>query len=754
LLLAVCLLFYKLLLQRETFYRLNRWVLLSCLLLAFVVPLLPLPQRWSVWAIAVKPAAGNPVKQQNGREPVNFALAPVTAMPMHKTPIVTTQKQAEKNLNDHPFPSSQVSPAQLSKWLFILYITGVVVFGLNLLIQLITNVYQAYHGDAIVDGHIRIVDLKGAQIPCSFFNTIFINPKKYHWTTYNQILIHEKAHIRQWHSMDILLAELVIVVQWFNPFAWHYRKEIENNLEYLADEAVLAEKNIDRSSYQLSLLKVSAPHLPLHITTNYNQSLLKNRIRMMNAKKSNIHILWKYFMLVPLFGCLACALSKPVVNTKRPTMMANKLLWKAQLSTSGSKWLSANRTGVEGFWFAAKVGDEINIDFKTTTDGHKWNYNGSTFRVGEFSALPTDKKSEFTVTREAGTILFNGKFEGDQGIGHFKLLPNQQYVNDLRKAGIASIEEHELLSLLLVDIKKDFVEGLFEAGYTNVTLSQLSALGYFKADLPYIRFWKKAGFAAMTPQDLVMASIKKIDTNYVKEVQKQGYRELTFQQIYLFSSNSITPAYIQSLLHARLTGQHSGITPPGGLSADEIISAKIANVDSAYMQAISVSGLQPTNSQLHSFKSFGVTIAYIKALQDLGYKDLNASEVLLLKMSKVTPEYIQSFHDMGYGTVPFSELILFKRQDITPDFIKGFEALGYKDIAASTVASLKRQGITPGYIDQFHRLGFTDLPIDEILLAKTAGVTPEYVSSMKQKGLNANELRKYITLKNSFNNSN
>src|SRR6185295_11607197 len=150
------------------------------------------------------------------------------------------------------------------------------------------------------DGWLRIVELSGDKAPCAFGNIIFINPAKYEWETYQQILLHEKVHILQGHSFDIILSEMVLIFQWFNPFAWIYRKELEKNLEFLTDDQVLRDPEVERDSYQLSLVKVSAPHFPLNLTTNYNQSLLKKRVAMMNAKKSNMQTAWKYLFLFPL----------------------------------------------------------------------------------------------------------------------------------------------------------------------------------------------------------------------------------------------------------------------------------------------------------------------------------------------------------------------------------------------------------------------------------------------------------------------
>src|SRR5688572_5198754 len=119
---------------------------------------------------------------------------------------------------------------------FTVYWLGVGIFLVNFLVQIIVLLYRAYSRPVIKDGKFRIVELSGDKAPCSFGNNIFINPEKYDWDTYNQILQHEKVHIRQGHTMDILIAELVLIFQWFNPFAWLYRREVESNLEFLTDD--------------------------------------------------------------------------------------------------------------------------------------------------------------------------------------------------------------------------------------------------------------------------------------------------------------------------------------------------------------------------------------------------------------------------------------------------------------------------------------------------------------------------------------
>ena len=170
-------------------------------------------------------------------------------------------------------------------------------------------------------------------------------------TVYNQVLQHEKIHIQQRHSIDILLAELVLIFQWFNPFAWLYRKEIENNLEFLTDDQLLQKEHVEKSRYQMSLLKVSAPHFPLSLTTNYNQSLLKKRITMMNAKRSK-HTHYLEIFLPAAFACITCQpLNEPVAKAQS-TAVSAKVKPKVKID---------NSIQTEGYWFATIKGDKIKM---------------------------------------------------------------------------------------------------------------------------------------------------------------------------------------------------------------------------------------------------------------------------------------------------------------------------------------------------------------------------------------------------------
>jgi hypothetical protein len=218
LMLSGCLCFYKILLRKETFYKLNRVVLMSCLVLSFSLPLIPIPQQWSFRKAEEKTSFIIPsaTPDDNSNNNVNNHIDPNLVSTSRNGAVATSGKT---ETGSAPYLSTF---QKVSNWLIYLYWFGVAAFSVNFLLQLVLILYKGYRNPAIIDGKFRIVELDTNEAPSSFGNIIFINPSKYDWETYNQILLHEKIHIRQQHTLDILIAELVLIFQWFNPFAWIY----------------------------------------------------------------------------------------------------------------------------------------------------------------------------------------------------------------------------------------------------------------------------------------------------------------------------------------------------------------------------------------------------------------------------------------------------------------------------------------------------------------------------------------------------
>lgn len=317
--------FYKLLLEKESFFRANRIYLLSCLLFAFLLPFVGLPEisqhQGYVTSLLDSPMKSDvepliksqpapseveSIEEQCIREELKNETKEFDNTSKRQETLADTEPSAQANA------TSYWSKLRLKDILLLIYFVGVIALALRLIkqvFQTLKNVRRTE--DKIEDEGMTVVNLSGDIDPCSFFKYIFINPEKYDYETYEQILSHERIHVKQRHSIDLLLAEIAIILMWFNPFIWVLRKEIEKNIEYQTDDLLVNGASDIRENYQMNLVKIANGNKPLVVTTNYNQSLIKQRILKMNNVKSNNQRYWKYTLIAPIVLGLVVFLNKP-----------------------------------------------------------------------------------------------------------------------------------------------------------------------------------------------------------------------------------------------------------------------------------------------------------------------------------------------------------------------------------------------------------------------------------------------------------
>ena len=423
-------------------------------------------------------------------------------------------------------------------------------------------------------------------MPIPFLSTLSL----YDPETFQQILVHEKVHVSGGHTLDILLAELAVVFQWFNPFIWLYRREVENNLEFLTDRSVLEHPDIERTAYQLSLLRVSAPHLPFSITNNYNQSLLKRRIVMMNSQHSARYTIWKYFVLLPIMTLLVCILNKPAalgqssaakadqppgVTAKaqvaattsdiavRPVKAHSSTVTNARVTgtvaagdptagetvnTSGTitaniatvtsipdtslPHFTDNRDLRQGSWFLTVDSDNMEFILRAQYGENSWQ-SSFTVKKSELNPYPGQGTVEFKLVREAGTMSFKGQFDGERGLGQFQFQPDQGYYDAIRKMGVDDQENGREHSFFLLNIKKDFISMLNRNGYTPIEQRDVVGLAARKIDEPFLKYWKTSGVEdAGEVRSLFTLKALHIEPDYVEELKKAGYTHLTVRQLH------------------------------------------------------------------------------------------------------------------------------------------------------------------------------------------------------------------------------
>jgi hypothetical protein len=180
---------------------------------------------------------------------------------------------------------------------------------LRIFISLIST-YRIIRGGRIKNSQFPKVVISDNQVPpFSFFPYAVIPAEEYKNGNCKDLLDHEFAHIRQGHTFDLLLSEFIIAVQWFNPFVWLIRRSIVLNHEYLADKVTLINiKSV--KEYQYRLLNFQSGLKNISMAHSFN-SLIKNRIIMINKKPTRKYAMLKTIIILPVVAFSVYAFATP-----------------------------------------------------------------------------------------------------------------------------------------------------------------------------------------------------------------------------------------------------------------------------------------------------------------------------------------------------------------------------------------------------------------------------------------------------------
>ena len=250
--------FYRLFLQNETFYNLNRYFLLLSTLLSFTFPVLQV----GLIKLSIK---------QN--------LKPIGEI------------------------SSSIEPTAVN-WIYIFYLFIALCFALKLSFGICKILIMWLNSKKHKAGDITLIELNGESTAFSFFNLLFIHPAL---ADEAAVIKHEMVHIKQKHSFDVLFFELVQIICWFNLLLYFIKKDIKLLHEYIADE-LTTDADVQKHEYALLLIQNSFGLTAQPITNQiFNQSILKRRINMLNKKRTAGWVRLRLFLVFPLAVAMLCA---------------------------------------------------------------------------------------------------------------------------------------------------------------------------------------------------------------------------------------------------------------------------------------------------------------------------------------------------------------------------------------------------------------------------------------------------------------
>lgn len=270
--LAMLLALYHLIFEREKMHLFNRFYLLGSLGIAIGIPF------------------------------IEIETAPETVLPVIAT---FSQATTQSRSAVYATPVFRDEPGFFAGWILPIYVTvGVFLtwrFANNLL-----RLRSAIIGNqAIPYQNARLLLLREKVLPHTFLHYIFVNKADYDKIDH-KLLVHELAHVRQNHSLDILLIELLQIIFWFNPLIYCYKKAIKLNHEFLADEAVIQSCR-DVAAYQRLLLNQTALQPNASLASHSTYTRTKKRFRMMTKTTSPMRALLKQAALLPVLMLLIFA---------------------------------------------------------------------------------------------------------------------------------------------------------------------------------------------------------------------------------------------------------------------------------------------------------------------------------------------------------------------------------------------------------------------------------------------------------------
>lgn len=290
---------YQVALSRETFYKYSRVYLLSGL---FVSLLLPFVTFTKVEYYEVKRVVSHSIEDNV------LQMTPVSNEIIQE-PILTNQEM-----------------------LFLAY--GIICFGF--LFKTLSDFFNLFKiirfSNSEKKDKLIYINTNLVRTPFSFFNYIVYNEELINPVELQNIIKHEEAHSKQKHSFDTLLAQIFIILFWFNPIIWLYRKSMVQNLEFLADSYAIQQVS-DKKVYQKTMLKITTQSSNITIINTFNQSSIKKRIIMLNTNQSNKKNALKYAIVLPVLVAFILLFQVKII-AKEKLSDQNFKNWKNEIKTS------------------------------------------------------------------------------------------------------------------------------------------------------------------------------------------------------------------------------------------------------------------------------------------------------------------------------------------------------------------------------------------------------------------------------------
>ena len=352
----ICYAIYALFLQKETFFSINRYYLLGSLIAGLTIPYI------------------------GGFLPANTASSEVYTAMYAASALVEVTATPEKALS-----FSWVHALWLIYGLGASLVTARITYGLWRIRKLYTNGIKEQKLNHI------LINTQAVHLPFSFFHYVFISNKVKLKADMDHIIRHEQLHVSQWHSLDVLLTEVLQVFFWFNPIIPLYKKALRQSHEYLADAYVTSDS--EKHSYGQLLLGQSTSGMEIALANQFFNSQIKKRIKMMYTEKSSKSAMVKYLAVVPVLAVLLFMFSCNMNKSEVPETNVKSGMMSPLIGQEGD----SNSISHEKSFAVSDLNENKTFDFPK---------DAKIILKTATSILQEDK--DYTVNRDKGTVTLLG----------------------------------------------------------------------------------------------------------------------------------------------------------------------------------------------------------------------------------------------------------------------------------------------------------------------------------------------------------
>jgi hypothetical protein len=273
---------------------------------------------------------------------------------------------------------------------------------------------------------------------------------------------------------------------------------------------------------------------------------------------------------------------------------------------------SPQQSQIEGRWDAETQSwnDQrgIHLELRAELDGRRTEY-GNSYRPEELPGLDLwsgrTGSVQFQLSREAGTIAFQGEQEGDEAWGRFVWTGSTAFVQSMTQLGYPGLTTRNLFSMTLQDVTTAFVTAMQQRGYNDATVRDLIRMRIHGVSPEFVDGLAQAGYEGLSKEDLVRFRIHGVSADYIAAMAAHGYADLSGEALVRFRIHGVSPEYVETMAAAGF--DH--------LSANDIVRMRI----------------------------HGVSPEFIERLGELGYTDLSAEDLRRARIHGVSADFI---HEM------------------------------------------------------------------------------------------------------------